>query len=46
MVDMPSNNVYLIYMYKEDFALNELQRLLYHKVQPNQIKLYIFNIYI
>ena len=31
---------YVIYMYKEDLALNNLQRLICHKTQPNQI-LYI-----
>ena len=32
--------IYLIYMYKEDLALNNLQWLICHKTQPNQI-LYI-----
>ena len=32
--------IYLIYMYKEDLALNNLQWLIYHKTQPIQI-LYI-----
>ena len=32
-----SNHIYLIYMYKEDLALINLQRLICHKVQPNQI---------
>ena len=45
MVDMPqnqtkSNPIYLIYMYKVDFALNNLQWLTCHKTKPNQI-LYI-----
>ena len=31
---------YLIFMYKEDLALNNLQWLICHKTQPNQI-LYI-----
>ena len=26
-----------LYMYKEDLALNNLQRLICHKTQPNQI---------
>ena len=26
----------LIYMYKEDLALNNLEELIYHKTQPNQ----------
>ena len=29
--------IYLIYMYKEDLALNNLQGLICHKIQPNQI---------
>ena len=29
--------IYLIYMYKEDLALNNLQWLICHKTQPNQI---------
>ena len=45
MVDMPGkpikpNPIYLIYMYKEDLALNNLQCLICHESQPNQI-LYI-----
>ena len=32
--------IYIIYIYKEDLALNNLQWLIYHKAQPNQI-LYI-----
>ena len=45
MVDMPSNptqpnHIYLIDMYKKDLALNDLQWLICHKTQPNQI-LYI-----
>ena len=33
-------------MYKEDLALNNLQRLIRHKTQPtNQTKSYIFNIH-
>ena len=35
-----TNLIYLIYMYKEDLALNNLQLLICHKNQPNQI-LYI-----
>ena len=34
------NPIYLMYMYKEDLALNNLQWLICHKAQPNQI-LYI-----
>ena len=50
MVDMPknptkSNHIYLIYMYKEDLALNNLQWLICQKTQPNQI-IYILYIYI
>ena len=29
--------VYLIYMYKKDLALNNIQWLIYHKTQPNLI---------
>ena len=32
-------------MYKEDLALNNLQGLICHKIQPNQI-IYIINIYL
>ena len=32
--------IYLIYLYKEDLALNDLQWLICHKTKPNQI-LYI-----
>ena len=28
--------MYLIYMYKEDFALNNLQWLIFHKTKLNQ----------
>ena len=31
------NHMYLIYMYKEDLALNNLQWLTCHKSQQNQI---------
>ena len=31
--------IYFIYMYKEDLALNNLQRLICHKTKPNQTKL-------
>ena len=31
------NPIYSIYMYKEDLVLNNLQWLIYHKTQPNQI---------
>ena len=30
--------LYLIYMYKEDLALNNQQWLICHKTQPNQIR--------
>ena len=48
MVDMPynptkPNHIYLIYMYKEDLALNSLQWLICYK--PNQTKSYILYIY-
>ena len=29
--------IYLTYMYEEDLALNNLQWLIYHETQPNQI---------
>ena len=38
-----SNPIYLIYMYKEDLALNNLQWLICHKTQTNQI-MYIWYI--
>ena len=49
MVDIPKNptqpnHIYLIYLYKEDLVLNNLQLLICHETQPNQI-LY-FNIYV
>ena len=37
--------IYLIYMYKQDLGLNNLQWLICHKTQPNQI-IYIQYIYI
>ena len=42
MVDMPlnptkPNPIYLIDMYKEDLALNNLKWLIYHKTQPNHL---------
>ena len=48
MVDMPSNptkpnQIYLIYMYKEDLALNNLNG--WYVIKPNQTKFYKFNIY-
>ena len=44
MVDMSSNAtkpnlIYLIYMYKENLALNNQRWLICHKTQPNQTKL-------
>ena len=46
MVDMPSNqtknHIYLIYMYKDDLALNNLQWLICHQTKPNHIS----NIYV
>ena len=29
--------IFFVYMYKEDLALNNLQWLICHKTQPNQI---------
>ena len=37
---MFTNNIYLIYMYKEESASNNLKWLIYHETLPNQI-LYI-----
>ena len=33
-------------MYKLDLALDNLQQLICDKIQPNQTKSYIFNIYV
>ena len=30
------NHIYLIYIYKEELALNNLQWLIWHKIQTNQ----------
>ena len=32
-----TDHIYLVYMQKEDLALNYLQWLICHKTQPNQI---------
>ena len=37
-----TNDIYLIYMYKQDLALNNLQWLICHKTKPNQTKPFIF----
>ena len=37
MVDILNQIIYLIYMYKVDLALNNLQWLICLKTQPNQI---------
>ena len=34
--------IYLMYMYKKDLALNNLQWLIRHKSKPNQTKSYIY----
>ena len=34
--------MYLIYMYKQDLSLNNLQWLIYSKTQPNQINCFFF----
>ena len=39
-----TKHMYLIYVYKEGLALNNLQWLICHK--PNQNKSYIFHIYV
>ena len=36
-----TNHIYLIYMYKEDLALNNLQCLICHKAKSKHINLYI-----
>ena len=36
---------YILYVYKEKLALNNLQWLICHKNQPNWTKSYIFNMY-
>ena len=46
MVDMQlnpakPNHIYLIYMYKEDLALNNLQWLICHKTKQNHLKDYV-----
>ena len=33
---MFTNHIYLIYMYKQDLALNNLQWFICHKTEPNQ----------
>ena len=35
------NQIFDIYVYEQDFALNNLYGLICHKIQPNQI-LYIY----
>ena len=47
MVDMPKkpttlNPIYLVYIYKEDLALNNLQWLICHKTEPNIYLIYIY----
>ena len=37
VVKQPIQIIYLIYSYKKDLALNNLQRLICLKTQPNQI---------
>ena len=39
--EMFTNHIYLIYIYKEDFALSNLKWLIYHKTQPTKPKLYV-----
>ena len=43
MVDMQlklskQNHIYLIYTYKKDLSLNNLQRLIHDNTKPNQTK--------
>ena len=33
---MFTNHVCIIYVYKQDFALNNLHGLIYYKIQPNE----------
>ena len=40
---MFTNHVYSIYMYKQDWALNNLQGLICHKTQPTNQPLFDFN---
>ena len=42
---MKPNPIYLIHMYKQDLALNNLQWLICHKTQPNQIPIYLIHMY-
>ena len=35
---LPTTHIYIIYIYKEDLALNNPQELICHKTQPNQTK--------
>ena len=37
--------IYLIYMYKDDLALNSLQWLICHKTQPSQNHMYFIYMY-
>ena len=37
---MFTNYPYLIYIFKQDLALNNLQYLMCHKIQPNKSKQY------
>ena len=39
-----TNHIYLIYMYKEDLALNNNNG--WYALKPNLTKSYIFNIYV
>ena len=38
-------HIYLIYMYKENLALKNLQGLICHKTQPNQNHIYLIYMY-
>ena len=35
-----TNHIYLMYMHKQDLALNNLQRLICHKTQPTNQPIY------
>ena len=39
---MFANHIYLIYMYKEDLALNNLQWLIWHKTKPDPTNIHTY----
>ena len=40
-----TNHTYLIYMYKQDLVLINLQWLICYKTKSNQIELFLFSLY-